>query len=257
MDLGQKGMTVIVTGGSKGIGRGICETFAREGANLVINYHSNLDSTEAFCQFLKDKYRVDVICVQGDVGNEQDVAHIFDQAESTFKRLDILVNNAGRGYSTDLWDISLEIWKQHLNNNLTGQFLMSREFARRMVPHKRKGWIVNILSKASLTSTTKGRVCYVCNKAGEIGLTHAMAIDLTEFGIHVNGVMPGFVLGSNLQKQRDEQPQIFNERIKRVPIKRVGEPWELGTMVAFLASNQCQLAVGAVMDMTGGLLLGY
>ncbi len=257
MELGHSEKTVIVTGGAKGIGAGICEVFAKEGANLVINYHSNPESANAFGNFLKDKYGIGAICVQGDIGNEDDVVRIYDEAEKGFGRLDVLVNNAGRGYSTDFWNISLEVWNQHLNDNLTGQFLMSREFARRMVPHNRRGWIVNILSKASISSTTKGRVCYVCNKAGEVGLTHAMAVDLTEYGIHVNGVMPGFVLGSNLEKQRDNQPEVYEKRIQRVPLKRIGKPWEIGNMVAFLASEQCELAVGTVVDMTGGLLLGF
>lgn len=257
MDLGHKGKTVIVTGGSKGIGTGICEVFAKEGANLVIHYHSNPEASEAFRDSLESKYNIRAICVQGDVGNEEDVLRIFDEAEKAFSRLDVLVNNAGRGRSTDFWNISLEEWNQGLNDNLTGQFLMSREFARRMVPDRKRGWIVNILSKASMTSTTKGRVCYVSNKAGEVGLTHSMAVDLTEYGIHVNGVMPGFVLGTNLQRQRDNEPELYEERIQRVPLKRIGEPWEIGTMVAFLASEQCALAVGTCVDMTGGLLLGF
>lgn len=168
-----------------------------------------------------------------------------------------MVNNAGRGYSIDFRETTLEQWNQALNDNLTGQFLMSREFARRVVPTGRRGWIVNILSKASMTSTTKGRVCYVANKAGEVGLTHSMAVDLTGHGIHVNGVMPGFVLANTLLSQREHNPEEFARRVERVPIKRVGEPWEIGNMVAFLASEQCQLAVGTVVDMTGGLLLGF
>ena len=152
---------------------------------------------------------------------------------------------------------ALEEWNQCLNDNLTGQFLMSREFARRVIPAKRKGWIVNILSKASCTSTTKGRVCYVCNKSGETGLTHSLAVDLTEYGIHVNGVMPGFVMANTLKTQYETNRTEFNQRVERVPLKRVGEPWEIGTMVAFLASDKCELAVGTCVDMTGGLLLGY
>ena len=257
MDLGHKGKSVIVTGGAKGIGAGICEVFAREGANLIINYHSNAESAEVFCNELQNKYNIQAVCVYGDVGNEIDVVGIFDMSEKVYGKADILVNNAGRGYSTDFMDITLEEWNRCLSDNLTGQFLMSREFARRAVPKKQRGWIINILSKASMTSTTKGRVCYVSNKAGEVGLTHSMAVDLTGHGIHVNGVMPGFVLANTLKTQLEKDPQEFERRINRVPIRRVGEPWEIGNMVAFLASEQCALAVGTVVDMTGGLLLGF
>ena len=151
----------------------------------------------------------------------------------------------------------MEDWNRCLNDNLTGQFLMSREFARRAIPAERKGWIVNILSKASVSSTTKGRVCYVANKAGELGLTHAMAVDLTTHGIRVNGVMPGFVMASTMRRQLERDPEDFARRVGRVPIGRPGEPWEIGTMVAFLSSEKCELAVGACVDMTGGLLLGF
>ena len=257
MDLGLRGKTVIVTGGSKGIGAGICEVFAREGANLVVNYHSDPQSAEELIARLTDSYGCSAAAVKGDVGREADVQQIFDTALDAFGQVDILVNNAGRGYTIDFRETTLEQWNQALNDNLTGQFLMSREFARRVIPTGRRGWIVNILSKASMTSTTKGRVCYVANKAGEVGLTHSMAVDLTEYGIHVNGVMPGFVLANTLLAQREHNPEEFARRVERGPIKRVGEPWEIGTMVAFLASEQCQLAVGTVVDMTGGLLLGF
>ena len=99
MDLGHKGKTVIITGGAKGIGAGISEVFAQEGANLVINYHSNQESAAAFADSLKAKYAVSVVLVQGDVGKEQDVTRIFDCAEEHYGRIDVLVNNAGRGVS--------------------------------------------------------------------------------------------------------------------------------------------------------------
>lgn len=257
MDLGHRGKTVIITGGSKGIGAGISEVFAQEGANLVINYHRNKEEAQALADRLTKDYECKAAIVSGDVGCEADVARIFDFALETYGQLDVLVNNAGRGGTIPFTEITLEQWNQCLNDNLTGQFLMSREFARRLIPTGRKGAIVNILSKASVTSTTKGRVCYVCNKAGETGLTHAMAVDLTQYGIHVNGVMPGFVMANTLKTQFETNKEEFNRRIDRVPIKRVGEPWEIGTMVAFLASDKCELAVGTCVDMTGGLLLGY
>lgn len=257
MDLNLKGKTVIVTGSSKGIGAGIAEVFAQEGSNVVINYHSNAAPAEEMVKRFEEEYGVKSIAVKGDVGNEESVAAIFDAAEGAFGTVDILVNNAGRGADALLQDVSLDLWNSVLNDNLTGQFLMAREFARRIIPTKKPGWIVNVLSKASLSSTTQGRSCYVANKAGEWGLTHAMAVDLTQYNIHVNGVMPGFVLAHTLLEQQENNQEEFQRRIDRVPIKRVGQPWEIGTMVAFLASDKCQLAVGSVMDMTGGLLLGY
>lgn len=257
MDLGLKGKVVMVTGGSKGIGAGISEVFAREGARVAINYHSDISIAEALQQDLCCRYDAQTILVKGDVSSESDVAAMFDTAENAFGNVDILINNAGRGYTCAFQDITLEAWEQQLKDNLTGQFLMSREFARRIIPTGKKGWIVNICSKASLSSTSKGRATYVANKAGEWGLTHALAVDLTQHGIHVNGIMPGFVMAKTVKEHLEKDPEEYMRRVQRVPIKRVGQPWEIGNMAAFLASEQCELAVGTVVDMTGGLLLGY
>ena len=221
MDLGLKGKTVIVTGGSKGIGSGISEVFAREGANIVINYHSNLVDCESFAKKLMDKYKCRITCVQGDIGNETDVKKIFDVAENFSDKVDILVNNAGRVYTSSIIDTSIEDWNNCLNDNLTGQFLMSREFARCTIPKKHKGWIVNVISKAAITSTTKRRISYVSNKAGELGLTHALAVELTEYGIHVNGVLPGHVRNSILKNEIENNPKKYEQRINRSPIKRL------------------------------------
>jgi NAD(P)-dependent dehydrogenase (short-subunit alcohol dehydrogenase family) len=257
VDLNLKGKTTIVTGGSKGIGAGICEVFAQEGSNLVINYHSDAAPAEQMCRDFAEKYGIKAVCVKGNVGSEEDVKRIFDVAEENFGTVDVLVNNAGRGGTKLVQDMTIEEWNASLNDNLTGQFLMSREFARRIIPTGKPGSIVNILSKATRTSTTKGRVGYVANKAGEEGLVHALAVDLTEHKIRVNGVMPGFVLAHTLLDQQQNNPEEFERRVNRVPIKRVGQPWEIGTMCAFLASDKCELAVGTVVDMTGGLLLGF
>lgn len=257
MDLHLRDKVVIVSGGSKGIGAGICEVFAKEGAKVVINYHSAAAPAEELASRFAKDYGTESIIVKGDVGNEAQVGEIFDAANAEFGTVDILINNAGRGGTTRFCDITLEEWNQSLCDNLTGQFLMSREFARRLIPTGNPGWIVNILSKAAMTSTTEGRACYVANKAGSLGLTHAMAVDLTQHNIHVNGLMPGFVLAHTLLEQKQNNQEEFQRRIDRVPIKRVGQPWEIGTMAAFLSSDMCQLAVGSVVDMTGGLLLGF
>lgn len=150
-------------------------------------------------------------------------------------------------------DISTETWNAFIAGHMTNYFFMSREYCKRIIPTKLPGWIVNTLSKASLSSVSKGSLCVVANKAAEWGMTHAMAVDLTEYNIHVNGVMPGYV--DNGHSNWDQKK--FDARISRVPIHRLAEPIEIGNVVAFLASDQNQLAVGTTVDVTGGLLLGY
>lgn len=255
MDLGFHGKTVIITGGTKGIGAGITEVFAEEGANLIVDYRSNKEnSSEDFIAEIAEKYHVEAYGIQADVSKPEDVIRIFDFAEEKFGRLDVLINNAGSGITTMIEDISLEEWNQALANNVTGQFLMCQEFAKRLLAINKKGYIVNLLSKASLTTTTKGRACYVTNKAAEMGLTKQLAVDLGDRGIIVNGIMPGSVMN---QMMAGYTPEQLKARAERSPIKRLGEPYEFGKMVAFLASEQNTLSVGAPVDNTGGMMLGF
>lgn len=254
MDLKFQNKTVIVTAGAKGVGSGISEVFAEEGANLIIDYRSDPEYCESFIEGLRKKYDAKVFGVQADVSKPEDVVRIFDVAEERFGRLDVLINNAGGALTTMLWDISLEEWKDCLDNNVTGMFMMCKEFAKRMIANEWKGYIVNVLSKASLTTTTKGRSCYVTNKTAEMGLTKQLAVDLVDKGIIVNGIMPGSVRNSIYDRMSEEE---IRARIKRCPTGRLGEPYEFGKMVAFLASEQNQLSVGAPVDFTGGMMLGF
>ncbi len=255
MNLKFEGKTAIITGGAKGIGSGITEVMLEEGANVICDYRSNPEYAEEFIEGLRKKHGGQIYGIQADVSKPEDVNRIFDFAKEKFGRLDILINNAGNpGRNNDMiWEISLEEWNYNIDNNMTGMFLMSTEFARRLMAEGHGGRIVNLLSKASLTTTTKGRGCYVTNKTGQMGLTKQLAVDLTDKGIICNGIMPGSV--------RDPKTTVKNEhyykRLKRLPMGRYGEPYEFGKMVAFLASEECQLAVGSVVDFTGGMMLGF
>ena len=206
MDLGYKGKTVIITGGTKGIGSGISEVFAQEHANLIIDYRSNKDnSSEIFIQKLRDKYGVEAYGIQQDLSQEDCAKKIIDFAYEKFGRIDVLVNNAGgSNESSEIQDITLDDWNNALKNNVTQYYLMGSEFARRLINENKKGAIVNVLSKASMTTTTKGRACYVTNKTAQLGLTRQMAVDLSQYGIIVNGVMPGSVMNQRMEK-RDSQ----------------------------------------------------
>ena len=256
MDLGFKGKTVIITGGTKGIGSGISRVFAQEGANLVINYRSdNEGSSTKFIEDLKAEYGVRAIGVHVAVGTEEAANMIFDAAQKEFGRLDVLVNNAaGNVVNKMCWDITLDEWNAAMQNNTTAYFINCKEFANRVMAEGHGARIVNLLSKASLTTTTKGHMTYVTNKTAQMGLTKQLAVDLTDKGIICNGIMPGTVMNQSFAKISEEA---YKARLKRLPTGRFGQPEEFGKMVAFLASEQCQLAVGSVVDFTGGMMLGF
>ncbi len=258
MDLHLTDKIVVISGGSSGIGAGISEAFAREGAKVCFTYHSKNPDSVQRAEALKEKldlaYHCDCFYFPVDCGNEQEVSALFDAVEQKFGgTVQILCNNAGMtGPSGTMPDITTEKWNQFIQNHMTGYFMMSREFCKRIIPTKLPGWIVNTLSKASLSSTTKGSLCVVANKAAELGMTRAMAVDLTDYNIRVNGVMPGYVKNS-----RPGDPEREAQRIRRVPIHRIADPIDIGNIVVYLASDQCNLAVGTAFDATGGLLLGF
>ena len=256
MDFGFKGKTVVITGGTKGIGAGISEVFAQEGANLVINYRSdNEGSSTKFIEGLREKYGVRAIGVHVAVGTEEAARVLFDAAQKEFGRLDVLVNNAAGLADTKMcWEITLDEWNAAMQNNTTAFFINCKEFANRVMAEGHGGRIVNLLSKASLTTTTKGQMTYVTNKTAQMGLTKQLAVDLTDKGIICNGIMPGTVMNQSFAKISEEA---YKARLKRLPMGRFGQPEEFGKMVAFLASEQCQLAVGSVVDFTGGMMLGF
>ena len=254
MNLGLLGKTVIITGATKGIGSGIARVFAEEGANLILDYRSDPEGSETFVRMICNEYGVKAYGIMANISKKEDVVRIFDMAEEKLGRIDILINNAGSGITTHFLAISVEEWQDALDNNVSAMFFMSQEYAKRMIEQKRKGYIVNILSKASMNTTTKGRACYVTNKTAELGLTKQLAVDLIDYGIIVNGVMPGTIMNQVMDRMTEEQRA---KRLKRCPTGRFGRPDELGKMVAFLASEQNQLTVGAAVDCSGGMLLGF
>ncbi|MGN1277008.1 MAG: SDR family NAD(P)-dependent oxidoreductase [Floccifex sp.] len=259
MDLGFKGKTVIVTGGARGVGGGISEIFAREGANVIIDDLARPEECEAYAKELAEKYNTSVTFVQGDISNPDDVKKVFDTADAVYGGADILVNNAGlTGPSTNalITEMPMDKLRKNVEVNFIGTFMMSQEFANRAIAKGKPGRVVNILSKAAVSSTTAGHVCLATTKAALMALTKQMAVELTESGIIVNGVMPGSAKNSLFTGKPEEleNPNV-KRRLAKLPTHKLAEPTEIGQVVAFLASEQNQVAVGSIVDITGGLLL--
>jgi len=255
MDLGLRGKVAIVTGGAKGIGSGISRVLAQEGVDLCVNYRSDPELCETFTESLAKTHGIKTIAVQGDVGDEEDVKRIYRAAFEAFGKVDILVNNAGYCPTCDIAEMTLELWEQVQRTNMTGPFLMSKELVRHLRERGEGGAIINVASKAGVSSTTEGRVAYNASKAGVIGFTKSLARDVTKDGIRVNAILPGFVRSSRTALRLKEDPNALQSRIARVPLQRLGEPEDMGHMVAMLASEKSMFAVGSIVDMTGGLLL--
>lgn len=253
IEINHQGHTVLITGGAKGIGAGISRAFARAGANVVVVYRSNPETSEAFAAELAREYNTSVIAVMGDMSREADVVSVFDQAEKAFGRVDILINNAGSNKTCPITEIEDGEWDYYLSNNVTAYFMTIREFGRRNMDDGKGGDIVNILSKAAFSTTTPGRGAYVTNKHGELGLTRAAAVEYAPYKIYVNAIVPGFVWTPLTLALGEE----FTRKLDRAPMKRAAQPEELGETAAFITSDNCRLMVGSVVDLSGGLMLGF
>lgn len=262
MDLGIRGKAVIVTGGSKGIGSGICGAFALEGANVVVNYRSDRAQAEAFAAELTAAGPGKAVAVRADVSIEDEVSSLFSQTAGLFGGIDVLVNNAGLVdlRTVEIKDMSLEEYERMVRNNTSSMFLCCRELVRHVLNRGYGGaHIINVLSKASVSSTSPGQTHYVTSKAGNMGFTKSLAAEVTKYGIHVNGIMPGFVRNQAQVKKEREQPEEWAKELevikRRSPLGRIAEPEDMGWMCVMLASEKTAFAVGACVDLTGGRLL--
>ena len=262
MELGIGGKTVIVTGGSKGIGSGISKAFAAEGANVVVNYRSDEPQARAFAEELTQNHRCKAVALRADVSLEEEVASLFSQAIARFGAVDVLVNNAGMVdfNAVEVKDMSLEYYERMVRNNTSSMFLCCREMVRHVLSRGFSGaHIINVLSKASVSSTSPGQTHYVTSKAGNMGFTKSLAAEVTKYGIHVNGIMPGFVRNQTQAKKEREQPKEWAKELaaieRRSPIGRIAEPEDMGWMCVMLASKKTAFAIGACIDLTGGRLL--
>ncbi|MEM2816625.1 MAG: 3-oxoacyl-[acyl-carrier-protein] reductase [Candidatus Bathyarchaeia archaeon] len=246
MDLRLDGRVAVVTGAARGIGRAIALAFAREGAKVVVN---DVADGSAVVEEIK-ALGGESIFVKADVTKFQDVKAIFDRALETFERVDILVNNAGIVRDALIHKMSLEDWDAVIDVNLKGAFLCSKMAAECMMKQN-YGRIINISSVVAQMGNI-GQVNYAASKAGLIGLTKALALELAKYGITVNAVSPGFTRTEMTLKVPEKILQRF---IERIPLRRIAEPEEIANLVVFLASDHAGYITGQVIAINGGLYM--
>jgi 3-oxoacyl-[acyl-carrier protein] reductase len=239
----------IVTGGATGLGRVYALRLASEGADLAV-WDVDLEGAEKTASMIREKGRK-AIAIKTDVTSEEDTSKASKTTFETFKKIDILVNNAGivRGVPrAPLEELKLSDWSRIINVNLTGVFLVSKA----VIPYMKKsgkGKIVNISSGVALHGGGL-RQDYVASKAGVIGLTRAMAVDLGEYNINVNVITPG---GVEASEARGETPRPFSDdRVRGRYIRKLIYPRDLDGVVAFLASDESDLITGQVINVDGG-----
>jgi 3-oxoacyl-[acyl-carrier protein] reductase len=241
------GKVAIVTGASRGIGKAIAQSLAKEGAKIVINYASSATAAEVLVKEIQDQGG-EAIAISADVSIPEQVDILIKSAMDKWGRVDILVNNAGITKDTLLLRMKLEDWQSVIDLNLTGVFLCTQKVAKIMLKQK-SGRIINIASVAGQMGNA-GQANYSAAKAGVIGFTKTVAKELASRSITVNAVAPGFIT-------TDMTAGLEAEGIlSYIPLARYGTPEEVAGMVRFLAADPAAAYItGQVFNVDGGMVM--
>lgn len=241
---------VVVTGGSRGIGRSVALRFAEEGATIVIvHYDPDNEASEETLAALEQK-GVKSESHRADVSSNQASAALFDDILSRFERIDVLVNNAGITRDTLLMRMSEQDWDAVLNVNLKSVFNCTQAVIRSMLK-QRQGCIVNISSVVGQIGNA-GQANYAASKAGIMGLTKTVARETAARGIRVNAVAPGFV---DTEMTAALPEKVINSFIQQIPMGRIGKPGEVAEVVYWLCSDGAAYMTGQVIHVNGGMYM--
>ena len=241
-----------MTGASSGIGRATALRLAREGASIVVNYHgSSEEAGEVVSEILNIGTKA--IAAQADVSNEEEVDAMFKQTVGEFGGLDILVNNAGIEHEYKFVDLPLDKWRRVIDVNLTGAFLCAQRAARLMLESQKGGSIINITSVHQIIPWV-GYVDYCVTKAGLEMLTKTVALELADHKIRMNSIAPG-AIKTPINEEVWNDPEGLKDLLKKIPVKRIGKPEEIASLVAFLCSDDASYITGATIYIDGGMTL--
>jgi 3-oxoacyl-[acyl-carrier protein] reductase len=241
--------TVIITGGARGIGKGCCLAFAKEGANIVFTY-SRSGKEAAALQKEIGKTAGAAIAMRADVRDIGQCRAVVEKTLNKFGRIDVLVNNAGIKKDRPLFMMTDDEWKDVIETNLGGVYNMTRAVITTMMKQK-AGCIINMSSVSGLSGLA-GQTNYSASKAGIIGFTKSLAKEVAGYGIRVNAVCPGFVETDMVSAVREDIKKSF---VAAVPMKRMGEVAEVAEMCVFLASPKAGYVTGETIRIDGGLAI--
>ena len=241
--------TILVTGGSRGIGRGICRAFAQADNQIYFNYSSAAEAAAETERLVADAGG-SAIGIQVNVAAEKEVAEFVGQALAETGRIDVLVNNAGITRDGLIVRMKPSDWDDVLDINLKGTFNCIKAVTKTMMK-QRSGRIVNVSSVVGV-SGNPGQANYVASKAGIIGLTKGVAKELASRGITANVVAPGYVDTDMTTALSDKAKEMM---VSQIPLGRVGTPEDIAAAVVFLASDQAAYITGQVIHVNGGMYM--
>jgi NAD(P)-dependent dehydrogenase (short-subunit alcohol dehydrogenase family) len=244
-----EGKVALVTGAGRGIGRGIAEIFAEEGAHVAVNDIADMERAEEVAAWIRGKGRR-AITVQADVAKRADVEPMFDQVWNELGPIDLLVNNAGIETIVPFLELTDEQWTRLVDVNLRGAWLCSQVFCTRAVAAQRKGSIVNIGS-IQAAKVLPGRTHYAPTKLGLEALTRNMSAEMTPQGIRVNCIHPGLI-DTPMTAWVMQDPALLPVVLAQISMGRAGQPREIGRVAAFFASDEASYLTGQSIFVDGG-----
>ncbi len=235
----------LITGGAQGIGYACAEAIAENGARIVL-----ADKNKSGAEGAAEKLGGGAVALACDIGVPDQVAALFDRIEAEIGNVSILVNNAGIALPGDFLETTLEQFQQVIDVNLTGTFLALQRAAKTMVANGIEGAIVN-MSSINAQVAIPSIAAYCASKGGIMQLTKAAALALAPHNIRVNAVSPGSI-DTDMMAAVNANPDAMKMVMSRTPLKRIGEPREVGDVVAFLASPKASYITGETIYVDGG-----
>ncbi|MBE7060387.1 MAG: 3-oxoacyl-ACP reductase FabG [Ruminococcaceae bacterium] len=241
------GKVSLITGASRGIGKGIALAFAKQGADVIINYLNNQVSAYKLADEITSMGRK-AIAIRADVSKAAEAKKLFEKAEKEFGRLDILVNNAGISQSKDIFEMELSDFERVMNINLTSAFLCSK-YALEIMKKQGNGRIISIASQAGERGALFGHVHYAASKSGVLAMSKTLARTAAPYGITVNCIAPGVIFTDfTYAVHTDDEIKMLEESI---PLG-LGNADDVSAAAVYLASEEARYVTGATIDVNGG-----
>jgi glucose 1-dehydrogenase len=254
-----QGQKALVTGANSGIGKAVAIALGHAGADVVINYVKGDDEARAVADEAS-RFGSKAYIHKADVSKEEDVRAMFEKMFATFGTVDVLVNNAGMQWDSPFSEMSLQQWQKVIDVNLTGQFLCAREaireFRRRGVKPEvscAAGKIIHVSSVHEVIPWA-GHANYAASKGGVMLLMKSIAQEVAPYRIRVNSIGPG-AIRTPINKSAWATSSAYNELLKLIPYKRIGEPEDIGRAAVWLASDHADYVTGTTLFIDGGMTL--